>query len=52
MCLLEKYGENEMGLFGKKEDTASENSEESVLKEELETEVENYKTSLEENKMN
>ena len=32
-----------MGFFGKKEDKISENSEEYVLKEELETEVESSK---------
>ena len=35
-----------MGFFGKKEDTVSENSEEFVLKEELETEVENLQNEF------
>ena len=35
-----------MGLFGKKEDTVSENSEENVLKEELETEVESLQNEF------
>ena len=35
-----------MGLFGKKEDTVSENSEEYVLKEELETEVESLQNEF------
>lgn len=35
-----------MGLFGKKEDTVSENSEEFVLKEELETEVESLQNEF------
>ncbi|MHA7734388.1 DNA repair protein [Nitrosopumilus sp. S6] len=35
-----------MGLFGKKEDTVSENSDEYILKEELETEVENLQNEF------
>ncbi|WP_238523195.1 coiled-coil domain-containing protein [Nitrosopumilus maritimus] len=37
---------NELGLFGKKEDAVSENNEESVLKKELETEVESLQNEF------